>query len=61
MLGALSVDQAHNSMFTEKYQRLDILQPTENAIQLLYNSMGDDSSLRKEFIFNNVDFSQLRE
>ena len=60
-LGALSVDQAHNSMFTEKYQRLDILQPTENAIQLLYNLMGNDSSLRKEFIFNNVDFSQLRE
>ena len=48
-------------MFTEKYQRLDVLQPTENAIQLLYNLMGDDSSLRKEFIFNNVDFSQLRE
>ena len=60
-LGALSVDQAHNSMFTEKYQRLDVLQPTENEIQLLYNLMGDDSSLRKEFIFNNVDFSQLRE
>lgn len=60
-LGALSVDQAHNSMFTEKYQRLDILHPTENSIQLLYNLMGNDSSLRKEFIFNNVDFSQLRE
>lgn len=60
-LGALSVDQAHNSMFTEKYQRLDVLQPTENAIQLLYNLMGNNSSLRKEFIFNNVDFSQLRE
>lgn len=60
-LGALSVEQAHNSMFTENYQRLDILHPTENAIQLLYNLMGDDPSLRKEFIFNNVDFSQLRE
>ena len=60
-LGALSVDQAHNSMFTEKYQRLDILHPTENSVQLLYNLMGNDSSLRKEFIFNNVDFSQLRE
>ena len=60
-LGALSVDQAHNSMFTEKYQRLDVLHPTENAIQLLYNLMGDNPSLRKEFIFNNVDFSQLRE
>ena len=60
-LGALSVDQAHNSMFTEKYQRLDILHPTENSIQLLYNLMGNDSSLRKDFIFNNVDFSQLRE
>ncbi len=60
-LGAISVDQAHNSMFTEKYQRLDILQTTENEIQLLYNLMGDDSSLRKEFILNNVDFSQLKE
>ena len=60
-LGALSVEQAHNSMFTEKYQRLDVLHPTENAIQLLYNLMGNDSSLRKDFIFNNVDFSQLRE
>ena len=60
-LGALSVEQAHNSMFTEKYQRLDVLHPTENAIQLLYNLMGSDSSLRKDFIFNNVDFSQLRE
>ena len=60
-LGALSVEQAHNSMFTEKYQRLDVLHPTENAIQLLYNLMGKDSSLRKDFIFNNVDFSQLRE
>jgi len=60
-LGALSVEQAHNSMFTEKYQRLDVLHPTENAIQLLYNLMGNNSSLRKDFIFNNVDFSQLRE
>ena len=60
-LGALSVDQAHNSMFTEKYQRLDILHPTENSVQLLYNLMGNDPSLRKDFIFNNVDFSQLRE
>ena len=48
-------------MFTEKYQRLDILHPTENSVQLLCNLMGNDSSLRKEFIFNNVDFSQLRE
>lgn len=60
-LGALSVEQARNSMFTEKYQRLDILHPTENAIQLLYNLMGPDSKLRKDFIFNNVDFSEVRE
>lgn len=60
-LGALSVDQAHNSMFAEKYQRLDVLHPTENAIQLLYNLMGPNPKLRKEFIFNNVDFSEVRE
>mgnify|MGYP003499942350 FL=1 len=60
-LGALSVEQAHTSMFTEKYQRLDVLHPTENAIELLYNLMGSDSTLRKEFILNNVDFSEVRE
>ena len=60
-LGALSVEQAHTSMFTEKYQRLDVLHPTENAIQLLYNLMGPDPKLRKDFIFNNVDFSEVRE
>ena len=60
-LGALSVEQAHTSMFTEKYQRLDVLHPTENAIELLYNLMGSDPTLRKEFILNNVDFSEVRE
>ena len=60
-LGSLSVQQAHESMFTEKYQRLDVLHPNENSIELLYNLMGKDVSPRKEFIFNNVDFSQLRE
>ena len=60
-LGALSVKQAHDSMFVEKYQRLDVLHPTENAVELLYNLMGENPQLRKDFIFDNVDFSQIRE
>ena len=60
-LGSMSAEQMHSSMFTKEYQHLEILQPSDNAIKLLYNLMGSDIEPRKEFIFNNVDFSQVRE
>ena len=59
-LGALSETQARNSMFGES-QRMDILEPTEEAIYLLEDLMGKDVEPRTEFIFKNVDFSEIRE
>ena len=59
-VGALSETQARNSMFGEN-QRMDVLEPTEEAIFLLEELMGKDVAPRTKFIFENVDFSEIRE
>ncbi len=59
-LGALSEEQARNSMFGES-QRIDIIEPTPEAIALLEDLMGLDVEPRTQFIFENVDFSEVRE
>lgn len=59
-LGALSADQAKASMFSEN-QRLDILVPDEDALFLLEELMGSDVGPRQDFVFNNIDFSEVRE
>lgn len=59
-LGALSEEQARNSMFGES-QRIDIIEPTPEAIALLEDLMGVDVEPRREFIFKNVDFSEVKE
>lgn len=60
-LGSLSPAQARNSMFNEANQRLDILYPDEESIILLQQLMGEDNSYRKNYIFSNIDFSEIRE
>lgn len=60
-LGELPAETAHASMFTEEYQRMDILEYSEEALQLLYNLMGVAVEPRTQFIMNKVDFSQIRE
>lgn len=60
-LGSLSPEQARMSMFDPKYQRLDTLVYSEDAIDLLCELMGKDSQSRTDYIFNNIDFSLLRE
>lgn len=59
-LGALSEAQARSSMFGEN-QRMDVLEPTEEAIYLLEELMCKDAAPRTKFIFKNVDFSMVRE
>ena len=59
-LGALSEEQARNSMFGES-QRMVIIEPTPEAIKLLEDLMGTDVEPRREFIFENVDFSEVKE
>jgi DNA gyrase subunit B len=60
-LGALEPEEAHESMFTEQYQRLDTLEYSEEAMALLLQLMGPDVAPRKDFIFSKVDFSEVAE
>ena len=60
-LGALEAEQARNSMFSSEYQRLDVMEWDGEAIDLLYNLMGEDVEPRRDFIMEKVDFSKVRE
>ena len=60
-LGALSVEQAHKSMFTPEFQRMDVLEPDPDSIYILEELMGKDVEPRRDFIFNKIDFSEIRE
>ena len=60
-LGSLEPEQARESMFNPEYQRLDVMEYSEDAMSLLYSLMGEDVAPRREFIMTNVDFSEIRE
>lgn len=60
-LGSLTAEQAKKSMFTKEYQRLDVLKPDPESIILLEDLMGPNIESRRNFIFNNVDFSIIHE
>lgn len=48
-------------MFTPEYQRIETMEWNEDAIDLLYELMGEDVEPRREFIMNEIDFSEVRE
>lgn len=60
-LGSLEAIEAHESMFTPEYQRLDVFKPDQLSFDLLYSLMGKDVEPRTDFIFKNIDFSLIRE
>lgn len=60
-LGELPAETAAASMFSSEFQRMDVMEYSESAINLLYDLMGEEVEPRTEFIMNNVDFSQVRE
>ena len=60
-LGSLEPEQAKRSMFSPEYQRMDVMEYSEDALNLLYELMGEDVEPRREFIMNNVDFSEIAE
>ena len=60
-LGSLEPEQAKKSMFDPEYQRMDVMEYDEEAMSLLYALMGEDVSPRRDFIMQNVDFSEIRE
>lgn len=60
-LGSLEPEQARRSMFTDEYQRMDVMEATPDALYTLQQLMGDNVAPRKEYIFNKIDFSKVRE
>lgn len=59
-LGSLSAEQAKASMFGDN-QHIDVLKPTDSAISLLEQLMGSNVTVRKKYIFDNIDFAEVRE
>lgn len=60
-LGELPADTARASMFTNEFQRMDVMEWNESAMDLLYDLMGEEVEPRKNFIMNKVDFSEIKE
>ena len=60
-LGELPMETARASMFTPEFQRMDAMEYNADAMNLLYNLMGEEVLPRKEFIMNKIDFSTIRE
>ena len=60
-LGEMDAESAKRSMFEKEHQRLDQITYDDEAIQLLQDLMGSDVEPRRKFIFNNIDFSTIRE
>ena len=60
-LGSLEPAQAKKSMFDPEFQRMDVMEYSDEAMGLLYALMGEDVAPRREFIMENVDFSEIKE
>ena len=60
-LGEMTPESARRSMFASEFQRMEILEYSDEAMNILYALMGEDVEPRREFIFENVDFSKIVE
>ena len=60
-LGEMSDDDSKRSMFDLDNQRLEVLEYSEKSFQLLEELMGSDAEYRKQFVFSNIDFAEIRE
>ena len=60
-LGEMSAESAYKSMFTEEYQRMEIMEYSESSFKLLEDLMGEDVEPRRKFVFSQIDFSEVRE
>ena len=60
-LGELPAETAQASMFSEEYQRMEVMEYDDRAVDLLYDLMGEEVEPRRNFIMKKVDFSKVRE
>lgn len=59
-LGSLSAEQARASMFGDN-QHIDVIKSDDSSILLLEKLMGTNVADRKKYIFENIDFAEVRE
>lgn len=58
-LGQMTDEDLKNSMFNKEWQHLEPITYSEEGIQTLLKLMSEDVEPRKEFVFNNIDFSKF--
>ena len=60
-LGEMSPNSARRSMFSQEFQRMEVIVPDQESIALLEALMSENIEPRREFVFNRIDFSEVRE
>lgn len=58
-LGQMSDNDLKASMFNEEWQHLEPIIYSEEGINTLISLMSEDVEPRKEFVYNNIDFSKF--
>ena len=60
-IGSLSPIQLKSAIFNPQNQKIEQLIPDKDSLNLLTQLMGKDSQPKKKFIFENIDFSEIKE
>ena len=47
------------AMFNKDFQRFELIIPSDEGIKTLHDLMGSDVSPRKDFVFKNINFSEV--
>ena len=58
-LGQMDDDDLKESMFNPEWQRLEPIDFSQEGLDLLIDLMGPEVDYRKEFVYNNIDFSKF--
>lgn len=56
-LGQMTDEDLKHSMFDEEWQHLEPIEYSEEGIETLIDLMSEEVEPRKDFVFNNIDFS----
>lgn len=58
-LGQMNASDLKDSMFSPEWQRLDPIQYSTDGVKVLEDLMGPKADIRKNFVFNNIDFTKF--
>lgn len=58
-LGQMDEVDLKNSMFSPEFQHMDYIEYDADGIETLEQLMGNQVQYRKDFVFNNIDFSEF--